>query len=165
MHQKLERRQMESNLRRETFQFLCLELRPYLQRRSVVWMPLSVEKRVAITLWRLRRNKHWISLSIVIGLSTIYVKVSDVRIAIVQHLTNQYTAIPAKHLKLVVDGFMSKWGVSKCVGAIYSTQIPIIAPKDNPLYYYNRKGYHSMVLQAQFDMYVDSDTWISSSSA
>ena len=47
---------------------------------------------------------------------------------------------------------MSKWGVPQCVGAIDSTHIPIIAPKNNPLDYYNRKGYHScVVLQALVD--------------
>ena len=50
-----------------------------------------------------------------------------------------------------MDGFLSKWGVPQCIGAIDSTHIPIIAPKDNPADYYNRKGYHSMVLQALVD--------------
>jgi len=139
---------------RATFQFLCLELRPYLQRRSVVRLPLSVEMRVAITLWRLGTNIEYRSLSHLfgVGLSTVCVVVSDVCTAIVEHLANRYIAIPAgEHLKLVVDGFMSKWGVPQCVGAIDSTHIPIIAPKDSPLDYYNRKGYHSVVLQALVD--------------
>lgn len=139
---------------RATFQFLCLELTPCLQRSSVVRKSLSVEKRVAITLWRLGTNIEYRSLSHLfgVGLSTVCVAVSDVCSAIVEHLASRYIAIPAgERLKLVVDGFMSKWGVPQCVGAIDSTHIPIIAPKDSPLDYYNRKGYHSVVLQALVD--------------
>lgn len=56
-----------------------------------------------------------------------------------------------EHLKLVAEGFMSKWGVPQCVGAIDSTHILIVAPKDSSLDSYNRKGYHSEVLQALVD--------------
>ena len=139
---------------RTTFQFLCLELTPYLQKSNVVRTPLSVEKKVALTLWRLGTNVEYRSLSHLfgVGLSTVCVVVSDVCSAIVEHLAKRYIAVPAgERLKLVVDGFMSKWGLPQCVGAIDSTHIPIIAPKNNPLDYYNRKGYHSVVLQALVD--------------
>ena len=65
-----------------------------------------------------------------VGLSTVCVVVSDVCSAIVEHLASRYIAIPAgERLKLVVDGFMSKWGVPQCIGAIDSTHIPIIASR------------------------------------
>ena len=41
---------------RETFRVLCTKLKPSLKRRMVVREPLSVEERVAITLWRLGTN-------------------------------------------------------------------------------------------------------------
>ena len=47
-----------------------------------------------------------------------------------------------------MDGFNSKWGFPQCVGAIDETHILIIAPKLNALDYYNRKGHHSVILQA-----------------
>jgi len=37
------------------------------------------------------------------------------------------------------------------VGAIDGSHIPIIAPKNNPNYYYNRKQFHSIVLQGVAD--------------
>ena len=75
---------------------------------------------------------------------SVCVAVSDVYIAIVEHLASRYIAIPARErLKLVVDGFMAK-----CVGAIDSTHIP---PKDILSDYYYRKGYHLVVLQALVD--------------
>ena len=53
-------------------------------------MLLTVEKRVAITLWRLGTNIEYRSLSQVfgIGLSTVCVVVADVCTTIVQHLAN-----------------------------------------------------------------------------
>ena len=134
---------------REIFAFLCLELTPCLERSSAVRSVLSVKKRVAITLWRLRTNIECRSLSHLfgVGISTACVAVSDVCKAIVSHLAKRYISIPSRErLKLVVDGFQSKWGIPQCVGAIDATHIPIMAPKDSPLDYYNRKGYHSVVM-------------------
>ena len=139
---------------KSTFRFLCLELTPYLERSSAVRMALSVEKKVAITLWRLGTNIEYRSLSHLfgVGISTACVAVSDVCKAIVNNLAKRYITIPSgERLKLVVDGFQSKWGIPQCVGAIDATHIPIIAPKDSPLDYYNRKGYHSVVMQALVD--------------
>ena len=133
---------------------MYLELAPSLRKSSAVKTPLSVEKRVAITLWRLGTNIEYCSLSHLfgVGLSTAYVAVSDVCSAIVDQLTSRYIALPSgENLKLVVNGFLSKLCIPQCIGAIDSTHIPIIAPKDNPVDYYNRKGYHSMVLQALVD--------------
>ena len=64
-------------------------------------------------------------------------------------LLPHYINIPTGvHLQEIVDGFNSKWGFPQCVGAIDGTHIPIIAPKQNALDYYNRKGHHSVVMQA-----------------
>ena len=49
------------------------------------------------------------------------------------------------------DGFESKWGFPQCTGAIDRSHIPIIAPAENALDYYNRKGFHSVTLQAVVD--------------
>ena len=42
-----------------TFRYLCIELRGRLQRRRFVRDTISVEKRVAITLWRLGTNHEY----------------------------------------------------------------------------------------------------------
>ena len=42
-------------------------------------------------------------------------------------------------------------GVLQCISAIDGSHIPIIAPSENPLDYYNRKGYHSVILEALVD--------------
>lgn len=70
----------------------------------------------------------------------------------VSHLAKRYISIPSRErLKLVVDSFQSKWGIPQCVGANDAMHIPKMAPKDGPLDYYNRKDYHSVVMQAIVD--------------
>ena len=139
---------------RATFHFLCVKLQPYLERHHVLREPLSVEQRVAIALWRLGTNIEYRTISHLfgVGLSTACVPVHDVCNAIVEHLAAQYISIPTgQGLQRIVNGFSTKWGFPQCIGAIDGSHIPIIAPKENPLDYYNRKGYHSVVLQALVD--------------
>ena len=48
-----------------------------------------------------------------------------------------------------------------CAGAMDGTHIPIMAPKENQIDYVNRKGYHSVVMQAVVDCnYLFRDTVI-----
>ena len=136
---------------RSTFQFLCQQLKPYLQRQHVVRKPLTVEQRLAICLWRLGTNIEYRTISHLfgVGISTGCRVVHDVCGVIVQHMAPMYIDIPTgEGLRNIVDGFFSKWGFPQCIGAIDGSHIPIIAPKENPLDYYNRKGYHSTILQA-----------------
>ena len=139
---------------RATFRFLCIQLQPFLERQHVLREPLSVDQRIAITLWRLGTNIEYRTISHLfgVGLSTACVAVHDVCSAIVECLASQYIRIPTgQDLRQIVNGFQSKWGFPQCIGAIDGSHIPIIAPKENPLDYYNRKGYHSVVLQALVD--------------
>jgi len=46
------------------------------------------------------------------------------------------------------DAFLSKSGISGIIGAIDGTHIPISAPFENHEYYVNRKGFHSILMQA-----------------
>ena len=64
-------------------------------------------------------------------------------------LLPEYINVPSgDRLQNIIDGFLHKWGFPQCVGAIDGSRIPIIAPKENALDYFNRKGHHSVVLQA-----------------
>jgi hypothetical protein len=138
---------------RETFAYLCSELKPRLQRRYFVRKPLSVEQRVAITLWRLGTNNEYRSIGHLfgVGLSSVHVGVKEVCnmpswTSYCLVMSRYYLVIVSR--KLYVDGFECKWGFPQCIGAIDGTHIPIIAPKENALDYFNRKGHHSVVMQA-----------------
>ena len=151
--------QWKENFRisRATFHFLCTQLRSHLQRKHLVQMPLSVEERVAITLWRLGTTIEYRTLGHLfgVGLSTVCATVHEVCTTIVDVLRHRYIRIPTGEDALkVVDVFfffLHTWGFPQCFGAIDGSHIPILTPKENPLDYYNRKGHHSIVLQALVD--------------
>ena len=46
-----------------------------------------------------------------------------------------------------MDGFEHKWGFPQCAGAVDGTHIPIVSPKECPADYFNRKGWHSVIMQ------------------
>ena len=50
-----------------------------------------------------------------------------------------------------VNGFEDRWGFPQCFGAIDGTHIPIIAPQHYHSDYFNRKGWHSVVMQGIVD--------------
>ncbi len=79
------------------------------------------------------------------------VAVHNVSQAIVESLAAQHKHSNWTHLRRIVNGFSSKWGFSQCISAINGSHIPIITPSENPLDYYNRKGYHFVILQALVD--------------
>ena len=139
---------------RPTFSFLCLQLASVLQQREVVRKPLSVEEKVAITLWRLGTNVEYRTIAHLfgVGLLTVCVTVHEVCHAIVSILLQRYIKIPTgDSAHTVVDGFLHTWGFPQCFGAIDGSHIPILPPMDSPQDYYNRKGWHSIVLQALVD--------------
>ena len=49
--------------------------------------------------------------------------------------------------KAVVEGFMDKLGFPQCADVIDGTHIPIVSPVECPADYYNRKGWHSIIMQ------------------
>ena len=58
--------------------------------------------------------------------------VHDTCSAIVTRLMDTYIRFPTgDQLDRVVDGFLTKWGVPNCVGAIDESHIPIAAPINN----------------------------------
>ena len=77
--------------------------------------------------------------------------VHDLYTATVDKLLEQYIRIATgSNAQPVVDSFLCTWCFPQCFGAIDGSHIPIVAPRDNPLDYYNRKGTHSIVLGIQF---------------
>ena len=107
-----------------------------------------------MTLWKLGTNVEYRTISHLfgVGLSTVCIAVHQVCRSIVIQLMPIYIQIPTGDmLKAVQDGFFLKWGFSQCVGAIDGTHIPILAPSENPIDYFNHKGYHSIVMQALVD--------------
>lgn len=139
----------------ETFSHLCSLLRPYVSRQDTrMRKAVSVEKRVAITLWRLATNGDYRSIGHLFGVSkrSVCIIVKEVCSAIVETLLHLYVRIPSgDEVEEVVNGFETKWGFPQCAGAVDGTHIPIVAPDEYPTDYYNRKGFHSIIMQAVAD--------------
>lgn len=140
---------------RDTFLFICNELRPHLKRKTTRYRkPLTVENRVAVALWRLSTNTEYRTISHLfgIGISTVCMITREVVQAIAQILMPQFIKVPqGNHLREIVNGFRDKWGFPQCAGAIDGTHVPIIAPHQSKADFYNRKGYYSVLLQAVVD--------------
>lgn len=137
---------------RDTFEIVCNELRPYLERQVTRFrQPVSVEARVAITIWRLGTNIEYRTISALFGLgrSTVCEIVLETCEVIAHHLMPRYVRVPQnERLKEIIDGFEHCWGFPQTVGAIDGTHIPILRPQHSSSDYYNRKGYHSILMQA-----------------
>ena len=138
-----------------TFRYLCNEVSTTLKRRSTDMRdPISVERRVAMTLWRLATNSDYRTIGHLFGVAkcTACVIVNEVCEVIMKQLFKRYVFIPqGNDLNQVVEGFEDRWGFPQCVGAIDGSHIPIQAPADCPKDYYNRKGFHSILMQGLVD--------------
>ena len=92
---------------------------------------ICVDKRVAITLWKLATNVEYRTLSALFGIgrSTVGEIVIETCNAITK-LLPRYVEIPkGDSLKEVVKGFEECWGFPQAAGAIDGSHIPIIKPK------------------------------------
>ena len=140
---------------RETYQYLCQKLQRVIRHEDITLRTaISVEKRVAVTLWCLATCSEYRTIAHLFGLarSIVCVIVHDTCKAIVLVLQKLFITFPSgEQLKRVVEGFESKWGMIQCVGSIDGCHIPIMPPALNHTDYYNRKGWYSVILQAVVD--------------
>ncbi|KAL2089152.1 hypothetical protein ACEWY4_016051 [Coilia grayii] len=147
------RRQFVKNFRvsPETFDYMCRRLGPTIGRRDTNYrLCIPVHKRVGMALWKLATNNEYRTISHLfgVGVSTVLNSVRDFCEAVIQVLLPLHLPVPDgdKFIEMAAF-FKERWGVPQCVGAIDGSHIPIIAPEDYASDYFNRKGWHSIVLQ------------------
>uniref|UniRef100_A0A3Q3DET4 DDE Tnp4 domain-containing protein n=1 Tax=Hippocampus comes TaxID=109280 RepID=A0A3Q3DET4_HIPCM len=115
---------------KEAFGYVCEKLRPSLSHiTTAMRMPISVEKWVTITLWKLATNTCYRTIGHFFGVTCS---------AIVSEMSQDLIKWP-------------RWGFPQVLGAIDGTHIPIIRPHDCHTDYYNRKGFYSVIMQAVVD--------------
>ena len=138
-----------------TFTYLCSELRSTIEKTDTeMRAAVPVEQRVALTLWFLATNADYRTIGHLFGVSkpTVCVIAKEVCAAIVKVLLPKYVRVPSgDELKTVVDGFRDDLGFPQCAGVIDGTHIPIISPAECPVDYFNRKGWHSIIMQGMVD--------------
>ncbi|XP_074800238.1 uncharacterized protein LOC141982249 isoform X3 [Natator depressus] len=138
-------------MRKGTFMELCDMLSPALKRMNTkMRAALTVEKRMAIALWKLATPDSYRSVGnqFGVGKSTVGVAVMQVAHAIKDLLISRVVTLG--NVQVIVDGFAAM-GFPNCGGAIDGTHIPILAPEHQAREYISRKGYFSIVLQALVD--------------
>ncbi|CAM5107915.1 unnamed protein product [Eretmochelys imbricata] len=138
-------------MRKATFLELCELLSPALKcRNSKMRAALTVEKRVAIALWKLAMPDCYQSVGnqFGVGRSTVETAVTQVASAITDVLLSRVVTLG--NVQVILDGFAAM-GFPNCGGAINGTHIPILAPDHLGNKYINCKGYFSTVLQALVD--------------
>ena len=144
-------------MRKETFVYLCSQLRPSIERKKTkMRTPISVEKRVAITLWRLATNAGYRTIGHLFGVArnTVHYIVNDVCRSLVGVMHQRLLKWPTGEiLDDTVDHFHRRWGFPQTVGAIDGTHIPILRPTRYHTDFYNRKGFYSVIMQAVVDSY------------
>lgn len=149
---------------KQTFNYLCNQLHPVLQHQdTTLRKAISVEKRVAVTLWCLATCSEYRTIAHLFGIArcTVCVIVHQTIDAIVRILLKTYINFPSgQHLKNTVADFEKKWNFP-CAGAIDGCHIPIRPPSLNHTDYYNRKGFYSVILQAVVDAnYIFRDIYV-----
>ena len=141
-------------LSQSTFDYLCHELKNEIVKKDTVMrLCIPIKMKVAIALWFLATNADYRTIGHLFGVSKASVCLirREVCRAIVSILLPKYIKVPVgSGLTDVIRGF-EKRGFPHCGGAIDGSHIPIEAPQNNPADYYNRKGWHSVVLQGMVD--------------
>ncbi|XP_063284820.1 uncharacterized protein LOC134612308 [Pelobates fuscus] len=139
----------------ETFLYLCAKLGPAMEKQTTNFRAcVPVRKRVAIALWKLATNSEYRSIGHLFGVSKSSVCrcVQDFCKAVCTLLAPEIIHFPDwQKLKDMADYFENRWGLPQCVGAIDGSHIPIIAPQEYHTDYFNRKGWHSIILQGVVD--------------
>ncbi|CAM4440791.1 unnamed protein product [Lepidochelys kempii] len=136
---------------RATFMELCDLLSPALKHKDTkMRAALTVEKRVAIALWKLATPNSYLSVGnqFGVGKSTVGAAVLQVAKANIDQLLSRVVTLG--NVQTFVDGF-NALGFPNCGRVIDGTLIPILAPEHRGVQYIYRKGYFSMVLQALVD--------------
>ena len=138
-----------------TFMYLCDEVRSSIEKSDTdMRRAVPTDMRVALTLWFLATGADYRTISHLFGVSksTVCLVSKDVCSAIVKSLLPRYVRFPAgTALREIIDGFERDLGFPQCAGAVDGSHIPIMSPQECPADYYNRKGWHSIILQGTVD--------------
>ena len=140
---------------RHTFQFVCNLVGPHLLRQDTnMRRAIPVEKRVAVALWRLATGNSYRTTGLVFGIRRCTaLKLKDEFCSALLMTANNFIKFPRgeAETRRAIAAFQEISCFPQVVGAIDGSHIPIIAPKNDPNDYYNRKQFHSIVLQGVAD--------------
>ncbi|KAK9273700.1 hypothetical protein L1049_018510 [Liquidambar formosana] len=126
-----------------TFDTICDELNSVVAKEDTTLRnAIPVRQRVAVCIWRLATGEplRLVSKRFGLGISTCHKLVLEVCSAIRTVLMPKYLQWPDEEaLRRMKDEFESVAGIPNVVGSMYTTHIPIIAPKISVAAYFNRR--------------------------
>ena len=140
----------------ELFQEMVTKLTPYLKKKKTkLREPLQVGLKLAVTLRYLATGNSYASLqySFRVQKSTICRFIPQVCLAIYKVYKKDVLKCPTtpEEWKQVAQRFSSKWNYHNCCGALDGKHVAMRKPANCGSYYYNYKGFHSVVLLALVD--------------
>lgn len=128
---------------RSTFDIICEELNSVIAKEDTTLRnAIPVRQRVAVCLWRLATGDplRVVSKRFGLGISTCHKLVLEVCSAIRNVLMPKYLQWPEEsNLRDIKAEFESLSGIPDVVGSMYTTHIPIIAPKISVAAYFNKR--------------------------
>ncbi|CAA2974580.1 Hypothetical predicted protein [Olea europaea subsp. europaea] len=128
---------------KNTFEMICNELSSVVAKENTLLRDaVPVKQRVAVCIWRLATGEplRLVSKRFGLGISTCHKLVLEVCSAIRKVLMPKYLLWPdEENVRRIKEEFEAISGISNVVGAMYTTHIPIIAPKNNVAAYFNRR--------------------------
>ncbi|WOK97015.1 nuclease HARBI1 [Canna indica] len=150
------------HISRATFDFLCGEVGFAVAREdTVLRAAIPVRQRVAVCVWRLATGEplRLVSLRFGLGISTCHKLVLEVCSAIGDVLMPRLVVWPdTAGAEAAAARFEALSGIPNVVGAMYTTHIPVIAPKVGAASYFNhrltarnQKPSYSVTLQGVVD--------------
>ncbi|XP_025157691.1 protein ALP1-like [Harpegnathos saltator] len=150
-------RQIESfQMRKETFNELWFLLQPALEPKPVMLKsrePLSVEKKVAVALYKLASCVEYRVVGNVFGIhkSTVKKCLYKVVNAINELMMKDYFQMPNTEAAEIAMNFEKISHIPQIIGCIDGSHISILAPTEGYRDFVNRKGWPSYILQAVVD--------------
>ncbi|EYU20333.1 hypothetical protein MIMGU_mgv1a004857mg [Erythranthe guttata] len=128
---------------KETFDLICNELSSVVAKENTMLRDaVPVRQRVAVCIWRLATGEplRLVSKKFGLGISTCHKLVLEVCSAIRTVLMPKYLRWPEEEtVTRIKEEFESISGIPNVVGSMYTTHIPIIAPKISVAAYFNRR--------------------------
>ena len=140
----------------ELFMEVLHRVGPRIQKFHTNWRaPLEPGLKIAITLRYLATGNSYKSLQygFRVAANTISLFIPETCEAIIQEFSETHMRCPKtpEQWKQVSQRFSTLWNFHNCLGAIDGKHIAIRKPKQSRTYYYNYKGFFSIVLMAVAD--------------
>ncbi|XP_027903976.1 protein ALP1-like [Vigna unguiculata] len=128
---------------RSTFDMICDELDAVVTKKNTMLRDaIPVRQRVAVCIWRLATGDplRLVSKRFGLGISTCHKLVLEVCYAIRTVLMPKFLQWPSEEkMNRIKEEFESSSGIQNVGGAMYTTHVPIIAPKISVSAYFNKR--------------------------